>query len=195
MLRTTLFACVSMVAWGQVPSTYDGNCPDALKQMVESLRTKYNVPGIQIAMANGNMYCAGAIGYADQTTQRALTPTSLMRIGSISKTITGMAIVKLLDEGKINLEAKAVSFVSDLAPPGGFTDARWNDVTVRHLLHHTMGSDRAIGGEPAQNTVTIANALGLRAPADSTAFRTLRLVFCRFGTCRTGRLGACTVTS
>ncbi len=163
-----LFLTAFSIVQAQIPSTYDGNCPDAAKQLLESLRVKYNVTGLQIAIsANGNVYCAGALGYADPVTQRRLTPTSLMRIGSISKTITGMAIAKLYEENKLGLDDKAISFVPDLMP-ATFSDPRWRDVTVRMLLHHSMGWDRAIGGEPAQNTVAIAAALGLRAPATST---------------------------
>jgi uncharacterized protein (TIGR03437 family) len=161
-------ACV-WSASAQVPSTYDGNCPDAVRQLMESLRVKYSVTGLQIAVAsNGNLYCAGAVGLSDAATQRRLTPTTLMRIGSISKTITGMAIAKLFEEGKLALDDKAIGFVPDLLPTGGVTDARWRDVTLRQMLHHSMGWDRAVSGEPAQSTVTIAAALGLRAPATST---------------------------
>ncbi len=165
-----IFALIlSFTASAQVPSTWDGNCPDAVKDLTASLRTKYNVPGLQIAMAsNGNIYCAGALGFADPATQRRLTPSTVMRIGSISKTITGMAIAKLYEENKLALDDKAISLVPDLLPTGGPPDARWRDVTVRHMLQHSMGWDRAIGGEPAQNTVAIAATLGLRAPATSS---------------------------
>ena len=156
-------------AFGQVPTTYDDNCPDAVKQLAESLRLKYNAPGLQIAVAsNGNIYCAGAVGFSDTATQRRLTPTTLMRIGSISKTLTGMAIAKLWEDRKLSLDDKAIDFVADLMPAGGLKDSRWRDVTLRDMLQHSMGWDRTIGGEPAQSTVSIAAALGLRAPATST---------------------------
>ena len=158
----------TLIATAQVPSTYDGNCPDAAKQLMDDLRTKYSLQGIQLAIsANGNMYCAAALGYADASTKRAMTPTTLMRIGSISKTITGMAIAKLFEDKKLGLDDKAISFVPDLVP-ATFADPRWQDVTVRMMLQHSMGWDRAIGGEPAQSTVAIAAALGIRAPATST---------------------------
>src|SRR4051812_4277585 len=85
-----LFLCAPPAS-AQVPTTYDGNCPEAVKQLAESLRSKYNAPGLQIAMAsNGSIYCAGAVGFADTAAQRRMTPTTLMRIGSVSKTLTGM---------------------------------------------------------------------------------------------------------
>jgi CubicO group peptidase (beta-lactamase class C family) len=167
--RALVTAALISTCSGQVPSTYDGNCPDAVKGLVDTLRTRFNLTGLQVAMAsNGNIYCAGAAGYADPATNRPLTPRTLMRIGSISKTITGMAIAKLFEERKLSLDDKAIDFVPDLLPPGGVSDPRWRDVTLRHMLQHSMGWDRAIGGEPAQNTVAIANALGVRAPATST---------------------------
>ncbi len=156
-----------VAAFGQVPSTYD-NCPAAVQDLMQSLMAAHNLTGVQFAVApNGVMTCAGALGYADSTTGRALTPTTLMRIGSISKTITGMAIARLFEDGKLSLEDKAIDFVPDLQPAGGPPDARWRNVTILQMLQHSMGWDRDIGGEPSQSTVAIAKSLGIRAPATS----------------------------
>ncbi|MEO5926805.1 MAG: serine hydrolase [Bryobacteraceae bacterium] len=159
---------MAIPTFAQVPSTYDG-CPAAVQDLMQSIRTQYNLAGVQIAVAtSGTLGCAGSLGYADLATQRALTPTTLMRVGSISKTITGMAVAKLYEDGKLGLDDKVIDLVPDLLPEGGPVDARWRSVTIRHLLQHSMGWDRAIGGEPSQDTVDIAKALGIRAPATST---------------------------
>ena len=167
-MRVMVFLATALTAAGQVPATYD-NCPPAVQDLLQSFRSTYKLAGIQFAVAlNGSLTCASAVGYADTTTQRALTPTTLMRIGSVSKTITGMAIAKLLEDGKLKLDDKAIDYVKDLQAANGPSDVRWRDVTILNLLQHSMGWDRAIGGEPSQNTVSIASALGIRAPATST---------------------------
>ena len=160
-------AASAAMAFGQTPSTYD-NCPAAVQDLMTSLATAHNLTGAQIAVApNGALTCAGAIGYADSTSNRAMTPTTLMRIGSVSKTITGMAIAKLYEDGKLGLNDKAIDYFKDLQP-ATLADARWRDVTILNMLQHSMGWDRAVGGEPIQQTVEIAKALGIRAPATST---------------------------
>jgi CubicO group peptidase (beta-lactamase class C family) len=66
----------------------------------------YNLAGVQFALAqaNGNLTCAASLGYADAATQRPMSPVTLMRIASVSKTVTGMAIAKLFEDGKLGLE-------------------------------------------------------------------------------------------
>ena len=160
-------AALAAMAFGQTPSTYD-NCPAVIQDLMQSLATAHNLTGAQIAAAPGAwLTCAGAIGYADSDSKRAMTPTTMMRIGSISKTITGMAIAKLYEDGKLGLNDKVIDHFKDLQP-ASFADERWKDVTLLHMLQHSMGWDRAIGGEPIQQTVAIAKALGIRAPATST---------------------------
>ena len=92
----------------------------------------------------------------------------MMRIGSISKPITAMAILKLMEAGKLSLDDKLVTHLADFAPPGGIADPRWGRVTLRHLLQHSLGWARATGGEPMQNSRAISLALGIRGPATST---------------------------
>ena len=154
--------------WAQLPSEYD-NCPAAVMTAVNQMVTQYGLPGAQIAVAqNGQLRCAGALGYADAATKRAMRPTTLMRVGSISKPITGMAILRLVEDGKITLDDPIVKYFSDLLPSGGPADSRWNRVTIRNLMQHSMGWDRAVGGEPIQSSRNISRALGIRGPATST---------------------------
>lgn len=165
MRRILVLALAVGGLWGQVPVEND-NCPAAVVNSVTKLMNENALVGVQAAVATGGtLGCAMAMGYADRDTKRAMGPRTMMRIGSVSKTITAMAIVRLYEDGKLGLDDKAVSFVPDLLPAGGPADARWQKVTLRNLMQHSTGWDRAIGGEPIQNTTAIASALGVRAPA------------------------------
>ncbi len=125
---------------GWTSSVLDDNCPAAVQDLMQTLLPTHNLTGVQIAVApNGVLTCAGALGYAGSTTQRPMTPTTLMRIGSVSKTITGMAIAKLFEDGKLGLDDKAIDYVKDLQPANGPPDARWRNVTIRNVLQHSMG--------------------------------------------------------
>jgi hypothetical protein len=79
-----------------------------------------------------------------------------------------MAILKLMEAGQLTLDDKVVDRLAHLLPAGGVTDTRWNQVTLRNLLQHSLGWDRAVGGEPMQNSIAISLALGIRGPATSS---------------------------
>ena len=167
--RMILLSLVAALpAFPQVPESFD-SCPAAAQEILRKVRADFRLPGISAATnSNGRLSCAGAVGFADPTAQRPMKPRTLMRIGSISKTVTAMAIIKLAEAGKLRLEDKFLDLLPDLLPAAGLADSRWRNVTLRHLLQHSLGWDRAIGGEPIQNSLTIARDLNLRGPATST---------------------------
>jgi CubicO group peptidase (beta-lactamase class C family) len=102
---------------------------------------KWHLPGGQLAIAkDGRLVLNRAYGYADTERQEAATPNHLFRIGSISKTLTTIAILALVRAGRLQLEDKAFRILSDLRPPKRATvDPRIYDITVQHLLQHQGG--------------------------------------------------------
>jgi len=78
-------------------------------------------------------------GKADLVTGRAADQDTLFRIGSVTKMFSALAVLKLVDEGKLSLDDK----VRDRAPDVAFENA-WeatNPVRIAHLLEHTTGWD------------------------------------------------------
>lgn len=166
MLLLSLVAALPV--FPQVPESFD-SCPAAAQEILRKVRSDFRLPGITAATSShGRLSCAGAVGFADPAAQRPMKPRTLMRIGSISKTVTAMAIIKLAEAGKLRLDDKFLDLFPDLLPAAGLADPRWRNVTLRHLLQHSLGWDRAIGGEPIQNSLTIARDLNFRGPATST---------------------------
>lgn len=97
-------------------------------------------------------------------------PSDLFRIASLSKPITAIAIMKLVEEGKINLDDQVFGtngILNDLIYMS-ICDERILDITVRHLLQHTAGWDRTQSdeGDPMFNTIHIAEAMRTPIPAD-----------------------------
>jgi uncharacterized protein (TIGR03437 family) len=164
-----LIALTPLCAHAQtVPETFD-ECSAAVQTALRNARAEFSLTGIAFAMSTtATMNCAGAVGLADASRGRAMVPTTMMRIGSISKPITAMAIMTLREAGRLSLDDRLVDHLADLAPAGGPSDARWARVTLRHLLQHSLGWDRALGGEPIQSSRAIAAALGIRGPATSS---------------------------
>jgi N-acyl-D-amino-acid deacylase len=156
-----------MAAAQTAPEHFD-ECPAAAQIALRGARNDFALTGLSFAMATaGRLNCAGAVGLADEATGRAARSTTMMRIGSISKPITAMAILRLMEAGQLTLDDRVIDRLGDLVPAGGPADQRWTRVTLRHLLQHALGWNRAIGGEPIQNSRAISAALGIRGPATS----------------------------
>lgn len=90
-------------------------------------------PGIAVAVKRGTrvIYSKG-FGYADVEHRVPVTPDTVFPIGSITKTMTGLAVAQLIAAGKIDLDAPAGKYVPGLPSPT-------RDALVRHLLNHTSG--------------------------------------------------------
>ncbi|HYW12222.1 MAG TPA: serine hydrolase domain-containing protein [Longimicrobium sp.] len=71
-------------------------------------------------------------GLADVENEAAATPLTVYRIGSVTKQFTAAAVLRLVDEKRVELDAPVSRYVPRLR------DA-WSGIRVRHLLNHTAG--------------------------------------------------------
>ena len=98
------------------------------------------VPGVGLALVAGDrLVWAGGVGLADRDARRPVTADTLFRVGSITKSFVALALVKLAEEGRIDLSAR----ISDVAPELAIEN-RWAaeaPITVAHVLEHTAGFD------------------------------------------------------
>ena len=118
---------------------------------VRAFMQQYHVPGMAVAITyHGKLVYAKGYGYADTASKEKVTPHSLFRIASVSKTITATAIFKLVDEGKLNINqtvfGKEGILGNSYTPP----DANPNlyKITVKQLLQHTSGGWPNDGRDP-----------------------------------------------
>jgi D-alanyl-D-alanine carboxypeptidase len=114
----------------------------AVDNQVASFMTTYNIPALSIAITKDEkLVYAKSYGEADVANNKAATNKSLYRIASLSKQITSVAIMMLLDQGKINLQSTVFGASGILGTTYG-TKAygpHITDITVDELLHHTAG--------------------------------------------------------
>jgi CubicO group peptidase (beta-lactamase class C family) len=103
---------------------------------------KWEYPGATLAISkNGKLVYSKAYGLADVEANQAMATDNRMRIASISKTFTGVAILRLVQDGKLGLEDKVFGEGGVLGNDFGtkaYSD-RVKQVTVRQLLHMTTG--------------------------------------------------------
>jgi CubicO group peptidase (beta-lactamase class C family) len=120
------------------------------------------VPGAVLAVTKDRrLVYARGFGWADRQRQQAVQPTALFRIASLSKPITAVAVLQLVERRQLTLDAK-VWDVLKLSEP---SDARWKQVTIVHLLQHTGGWDRAKSFDPMFRSVLVAKVLNVLPPA------------------------------
>src|SRR6267378_3180581 len=113
---------------------------EELQKAMKEVLDKEHVPGAGVALvANGQLLWCGGIGKADLATGREMTCDTEFRVGSISKTFVALALLKLQEDGKINLYAR----LRDVAPEIPMNN-RWEasePVRIVNLLEHTAGFD------------------------------------------------------
>ena len=91
-------------------------------------------PGVQVAVVHqGRVVYAKAYGVADVETARPLTNASLLRVGSVTKMVTGAMAAELAEQGKLDLAAPISRYVPSLE------GKRVGTVTTHQLLTHTAG--------------------------------------------------------
>ncbi|TAE48634.1 MAG: class A beta-lactamase-related serine hydrolase, partial [Bacteroidetes bacterium] len=131
-----------------------------------------NVPGGTFAYArNGKLVYARSFGTMGAAGSESAQPYHMYRIASVSKPITSIAIMKLVQDGLLSLSEKAFgpTGILNQAYYGTPVDNRVNNITVQQLLEHTGGWNRNVSGDPMFQPIAIANALGIPAPAPDSA--------------------------
>lgn len=172
-------------------------------KMSEFMRT-HRVPGASIAVTDqGKVVFARGYGYADIATREQVDPESLFRIASLSKPITAVAILQLIEQGKLQTSDKVfevLDYHDDIEAAAESFDVRCREITIEHLLQHRGGWDRDQSFDAMFKSVSFANKVGVPAPADQAAvIRAMlsykldfdpgeRYAYSNFGYCLLGRV-------
>ena len=99
-----------------------------------------HIPGAAISIVkDGKMIYSRGYGVADMKSGRPVDPDrTIFRIGSITKAVTAMGLLRLVDQGKISLDADVNEYLRDFK----LEDRYGTPVTSWHLLSHTGGFDQ-----------------------------------------------------
>ena len=112
-----------------------------LEQWIEAQRTYRGIPGLSIAVVHDQeIVWSRGFGVADLTTKAPVTPGTVFRIASITKTFTATAVMLLRDRGKLRLDDPVSAHLPWFTYKNRHTDGPV--VTIRQLLTHTSGLPR-----------------------------------------------------
>lgn len=136
------------------------------------------VAGSAISIVHdGRLVYAGGFGDREVYSEDPIDPErTIFRIGSITKVLTGVAVMQLVERGVVDLEADVNRYLNDVQVPDTFDEP----VTVRDLLTHTSGFDQ-IGldrhAESPDEVVPLgtwigANLVRIRPPGEVSAYDT-----------------------
>jgi CubicO group peptidase (beta-lactamase class C family) len=122
-------AIVVCVAAAQQPS----GSGDAVDQLVSQEMVARKIPGASIAVINsGRIIKKASYGRASVELDVPVTNSTLFHLASTTKEFTGVAIMALVEDGRISLDESIRTYLPELP-------AAWAPVTIRHCLSHTSG--------------------------------------------------------
>jgi CubicO group peptidase (beta-lactamase class C family) len=123
------------------PVVEKGDFPDAvglLDTIVRNNLKQHQIPGAAVALVHeGRVTFSRCYGYADTRKKVAITEDTYFMAGSLTKSLTALAVLKLIDEGKIDPNANIKKYISDFSIRDLYDGEPF--ITVNHLLTHTSG--------------------------------------------------------
>lgn len=138
-----------------------------IDKQVNDFLEQWGIKGASVAISKDEeLVYAKGFGYANEEKKEEVKPGHLFRIASVSKLITATAIMKLYEEGQLDLEEHVFgpAGILDTAMFSDYRDDRIEEIKVRHLLNHTAGWSRR-AGDPLFNSLYIARKMKIDPPA------------------------------
>jgi CubicO group peptidase (beta-lactamase class C family) len=107
-----------------------------LSDKVEEEMKKRAVPGVALGVLHGDALWTAGFGVTSLDHPLPVTDDTLFQIGSITKTFTGTAVMRLVEMGKLELDATVRTYLPEFKVSD---EAAASQATLRHLLTHTGG--------------------------------------------------------
>ena len=172
-------SCLAQARAGDAAFPEVGFGTEPLDAAMRQTLKQFGVPGGALAVTDhGKLVVAKGYGWANIAAHQPVTPESLFCLASVSKVVTGVAVLRLVEEGKLKLDDRMYVLLGRPRPLDGFQlDPRVREITVRQLLLHAGGFDPKQGGDYLQTAKKIARETGQKLPISADFL--LRYAFSR----------------
>jgi CubicO group peptidase (beta-lactamase class C family) len=130
----------------------------------------YNIPGVSVAVFfDSKVQWAKGYGVMDNKTKKPVTEKTLFVAGSISKPVAVMGALRLVQEGKLSLDANINSYLTSWKLPENALTAK-KPVTLREIVSHSAGTTvhGFRGYAPGEPLPTLTDILNGVPPANSS---------------------------
>lgn len=157
----------AMVAAAAVPVPAHRSVVDAaaIDAVVRTYRDVTGIPGVAVTVTRGRDVVHSA-GYGRTADGDAVTDRTVMAVASLSKSITALAVMQLVESGRVELDAAVRTYLPEFT----MADDRAAAITVHHLLEHSSGmSDRAFRSSAGPVPQTLREAVSAMRGARLTA--------------------------
>jgi CubicO group peptidase (beta-lactamase class C family) len=130
---------------------------EEIAALITKKMAEYGVPGVAFGVFKDGQLLTRGFGVTNLDDPRPVTPDTIFPIASISKTFTATAVMRLVEQGKLELDAPVQRYLPEFRVQD---EAHGRAVTIGHLLTHTPGWE-------GQTTAEDRGALTLQTYAES----------------------------
>jgi CubicO group peptidase (beta-lactamase class C family) len=152
-------ACLPAVVTAEPQPTGDEKL-QALVSLAEAKMREYGVPGVALGIVDHGTISARGLGVTNVEDPLPVTEHTVFPIASISKTFAATMAMRLVEQGKLDLEAPVRRYLPDFRVQD---EGASRDVTVWHLLTHLSGWEGQISG-PDRGEDTLRNFVAALMP-------------------------------
>ena len=151
LLIAAFLASTAGVFQAPAPAPHDPKF-DALVALVERKMAEYGVPGVAFGVVKNGQARVRGLGVTNIDNPQPVTPDTVFALASISKTVTATAMMRLVEQGRVDLSAPVRRYLPEFKVQD---EAASRDVAVWHLLTHTPGWEGQLNSED-RGSLTLA---------------------------------------
>src|SRR5690349_590937 len=126
---------------------------DALVALTEAKMKEFKVPGVAIGILDNGVITTRGLGITNVNNPQPVTEHTVFPIASISKTFAATMMMRLVEQGKVDLKAPVRKYLPDFKVRD---ESVARDVTIWNLLTHTAGWEGQVSG-PERGEDTLRN--------------------------------------
>lgn len=143
----TFLLVIFLICHGAVSGQLDEKLSAKHRTILDEASELSKVMGIASGLVVGDQRLYFKAGYADENKSIDFTPNTITRIASVAKPMTAVAIMRLVEDGLVDLDAPIQTYVTDwpVQPEG--------EVTVRQVMGHFSGISAYQGKKEINNTI------------------------------------------
>ncbi|WP_433600480.1 serine hydrolase domain-containing protein [Nocardia sp. CA-135953] len=123
-----------------------------LSEFVAATAEKLGLPGVAVGVLADGREDFACHGVTSMDNPLAVDRDTMFVVGSVSKTFTATALMRLVAEGRVELDAPVRRYVPEFAP----SDAVADEITVLRLLNHTAGLEWKLGVDTGEGDDALA---------------------------------------
>src|SRR5829696_1135886 len=150
--------CVLLAAIWQRPARAAQAIGAVAEKMKEAVAQNEIAGAVTLVADKEKILHLDATGRADLSTETPLSRDALFWIASMSKPVTGVAVLIMQDEGKLSVDDPVEKYIPEFANYKNPADGSKATITIKHLLTHSSGMPEATAGE-SKSSHTLAELM------------------------------------